>query len=246
MWEVAQGEGAFKGLNVPCSYHAPSNSAAGTASGALRFRGALCWIDGGQARQNYFRARLFSSQGHDRQDYPSQRRRQRGQSALAKAIQAQARGVFLHVQMDMWLEMMPARTLGTPEGLTFETVARDGKPVVTVTAGPAQERALKGMRHAVAAMAGQGCNMVVDEVMFDAGTMAEYRALLAAHDLKTVGVFAPLEVLEAREAARGDRALGLARAQVDIVHRGQVYDLKVDTSAASAEMARIVVARFGL
>jgi chloramphenicol 3-O phosphotransferase len=170
-----------------------------------------------------------------------------GKSALARAIQAQARGVFLHVQMDMWLEMMPQRTLGTAEGLTFETVERNGKPVVTVTAGPAQERALKGMRLSVAAMAQAGCNMVVDEVMFDAATMAEYRALLHGFDFHTVGVFAPLEVLEAREAARGDRALGLARGQIDIVHRGQVYDLKIDTSAASAEdCARAIVTRFGL
>src|SRR6201999_3127110 len=86
-----------------------------------------------------------------------------GKSTLARAILAQARDIFLHVPMDYWLEMMPGRTLGTPEGLTFETAQRDGKPVITVVSGPAQERALRGMRHAIAAMAAQGCNMVIDE-----------------------------------------------------------------------------------
>jgi chloramphenicol 3-O phosphotransferase len=170
-----------------------------------------------------------------------------GKSSIARAILAAARDVFLHVQMDTWLEMMPQRTLGTAEGLAFDTAQVEGKPVVRVTSGAAQERALRGMRAAVAAMAAEGCDMVVDEVMFDPRVMADYRARLAGFDLRTVGVFAPLAVLEARELARGDRVIGLARAQIDLVHRGQVYDFTVDTSTASAEdCARAIVARFGL
>ena len=170
-----------------------------------------------------------------------------GKSTLALAIQAQAAKTFLHVQMDTWLAMMPLRSLGAPEGLTFQTVEQDGKTVTIVTSGVEQERALRGMRHAVAAMAGQGCNMVIDEVIFDAAVWDEYRALLAPYDLKTVGVFAPLEVLEAREAGRGDRAIGLARGQIDIVHRGVAYDLQIDAATASAEAcAAAIVARFGL
>lgn len=170
-----------------------------------------------------------------------------GKSALARAIQAEARAVFLHAQMDSWLEMMPARTLGTPDGLTFETIEEDGKPAVIVHSGAEQERALRGMRHAVAAMAAQGCNMVVDEVIFEPAVANEYRALLAPYDLHLVGVFAPLDILEAREAARGDRAIGLARWQFERVHRGMTYDLTVDTGAASAEdCARAIVERFRL
>ncbi|MBL6851974.1 MAG: AAA family ATPase [Alphaproteobacteria bacterium] len=170
-----------------------------------------------------------------------------GKSTLAKAIQAAARSVFLHVQMDTWLEMMPGRTLGTPDGLTFQTSERDEKPVITVLSGPAQERALRGMRHAVAAMAAQGCNMVVDEVLFGDVAWSEYHALLKPYAFHTVGVFAPLDVLEAREKSRGDRALGLARGQFDVVHRGRSYDFTVDTTAASAdECALSIVRRFGL
>ncbi len=170
-----------------------------------------------------------------------------GKSSIAKAIQAQAHAIFLHVPMDMFLEMMPFRTLGTPEGLTFETAERDGKPVVTVTSGPEQERALKGMRRAIAAMAGLGCNMVVDDVIFEAAVVDEYRALLAPYRLHCVGVHAPLDVLEAREAARGDRAIGLARGQFGVVHRGVTYDLEIDTSTATPEeCARRIVAAFGL
>ncbi|MEI9994900.1 MAG: AAA family ATPase [Rhizomicrobium sp.] len=165
-----------------------------------------------------------------------------GKSSLAKALQAELPGVFLHVAMDAFLEMMPARTLGTADGLTFETIQEDGKPSVIVTSGPAQERALKGMRHAVAAMADVGCDLIVDEVMFDPAPLAEYRALLAGHLLWVVGVQAPLGVLEAREEARGDRAPGLARWQFGRVHRGMVYDFEIDTSMATPEdCARAVV-----
>jgi chloramphenicol 3-O phosphotransferase len=170
-----------------------------------------------------------------------------GKSTLARAILARSREVFLHVPMDYWLEMMPGRTLGTPEGLTFETSEQDGKPVITVVSGPAQERALRSMRHAVAAMAAEGCNMVVDEVLFGDEAWNEYRDLLRPYTFHTVGVFAPLAVLEAREKARGDRAVGLARGQFDVVHRGRPYDFTVDTGAASAEeCARAIVQRFGL
>ena len=170
-----------------------------------------------------------------------------GKSTLARAILAQVQDVFLHVPMDYWLEMMPHRTLGTPDGLTFETAEQDGKPVITVVSGPAQTRALRGMRHAVAAMAAQGCNMVVDEVLFGDEAWNAYHALLKPYAFHTVGVFAPLDVLEARERARGDRAIGLARGQFDVVHRGRRYDFTVDTAASTADdCARAIVRRFGL
>ena len=44
-------------------------------------------------------------------------------------------------------------------------------------------------------------------------------------------MFAPLEVLEARERQRGDRLAGLARWQYDRVHRGKKYDLEIDSGS---------------
>jgi chloramphenicol 3-O phosphotransferase len=58
-----------------------------------------------------------------------------------------------------------------------------------------------------------------------------YRELLGLFDLRMVGLFASLAVLEARERARGDRQIGLARWQFDRVHQGIVYDLELDTTA---------------
>jgi len=60
-----------------------------------------------------------------------------GKSSIAREIQAQARGIYSRAGGHV-LEMMPARTLNGPEGLRFETVEVEGKPVTHVHSGPAQ------------------------------------------------------------------------------------------------------------
>ncbi len=77
-------------------------------------------------------------------------------------------------------------------------------------------------------MAECGNNMVVDDVFF-ADEDADYRRLLKQYDFQFVGLFAPLEVVQERERMRGDRDIGLAKGQFERVHKGRVYDLKMDT-----------------
>lgn len=170
-----------------------------------------------------------------------------GKSSTAKALQAITTKPFLHVAMDAFLDMLPEKMFAHPDGLMFETSQDGGKRTVAIRSGPVLERAMRGMRHAVAAMAGQGNNLIVDEVMIGDGAAQEYRALLRSFDLHLVGFFAPLDVLEARERARGDREVGLARWQYGRVHRDIAYDLEVDTAtAAPAECARLIRDVFGL
>ena len=123
----------------------------------------------------------------------------------------------------------------------------DGRPALAIRTGPVLQRAMRGMRHAIAAMAGQGNDLIVDEVMLETGTAQEYRDLLGFCELRVVGLFARLDVLEARERARGDRDVGLARWQYGRVHRGIIYDLEVDTTAAApAACARLIRDAFRL
>ena len=165
-----------------------------------------------------------------------------GKTSLARALQAQARDVFLHVQMDAFFEMLPAKCIGRADGFTFDTLPQSGPPVVAVRSGPAGQRAMRGMRHAVAAMAGQGNDLIVDDVVLHSEWL-EYDALLAGHEVSKIGVFAPLDILEQREAARGDRLIGLARWQFDRVHRDTSYDLTLDTSRATPEDCAAAVLR---
>lgn len=49
-----------------------------------------------------------------------------------------------------------------------------------------------------------------------------------------VGVHCPVDELDCREAARGDRRVGQAREQLAFVHRLEIYDIEVDTHRESA------------
>jgi chloramphenicol 3-O phosphotransferase len=146
--------------------------------------------------------------------------------------------------MDTFMEMLPEAYQQHPDGFGYETVHEDGKPLVVITTGPVGEQALRGMRHAIAAMAAQGNNLVVDDVLLGQ-EKAEYAELLSGFEVFLVGVFAPLDVLEARELERGDRLIGLARWQYDRVHEGMTYDLEVDTSIATPmECANLIKQKF--
>lgn len=60
-----------------------------------------------------------------------------------------------------------------------------------------------------------------------------------------MGVRCAPDVASAREAARGDRTIGMAAIQAESVHRGIAYDLVVDTSATQPdELTRVVHAHF--
>jgi chloramphenicol 3-O phosphotransferase len=148
--------------------------------------------------------------------------------------------------MDQFIEMMPPGLVGDPAGLVFETIDDGGKPSVAITMGPDFERLMTGMRHAIAAMAEQGNNLIVDDVLL-ADEARQYRALLSAHALRFVGLHASLEVLERRERERGDRLIGLARGQYERLHRNIAYDLEIDTAAVTpAQAAQAIRDAFGL
>ena len=54
-------------------------------------------------------------------------------------------------------------------------------------------------------------------------------------------------MLEARERARGDRMIGLARRQFARIHKDIAYDLALDTTQATAlECAQRIKESFGL
>ncbi len=170
-----------------------------------------------------------------------------GKSSTARALQTITAEPFLRVQMDAFFDMLPDAMIGHPDGVIFETVRDGGKPSVVIKTGPIMQRTMRGMRCAIAAMAGQGNNLIVDDVMLGRGEEREYRELLVQFDLRFVGLYAPLDVLEARERERGDRLIGLARWQYDRVHGGLRYDLEIDTTAASPlECAHRIKAAFKL
>jgi chloramphenicol 3-O phosphotransferase len=113
----------------------------------------------------------------------------------------------------------------------------------TIVPGPVGQQLAAGMRAAVAACARAGNDMLVDDVFVDAAWLHGWRSELAGLPWLLVGVVAPVDVLEERESARGNRILGEARSQVDVIHREIEYDLTVDTARLSPEeCARAILA----
>jgi chloramphenicol 3-O phosphotransferase len=169
-----------------------------------------------------------------------------GKSSTAQELQKITTRPFLHVAMDQFIDMLPPRLVGDPGGLLFETIDDGGMPSVVITTGPDFLRVMSGMRHAIAALADQGNNLIVDDVL-QADEARQYRALLSRHALLFVGLHAPLEVLERRERERGDRHIGLARGQYERVHADIAYDLEIDTAVLTpAQAAQAIRDAFGL
>lgn len=69
-----------------------------------------------------------------------------GKSSTARALQAIASKPFLHVSMDNFLNMLPERVFGQPEGLVFERSRDQDRPCIAIRTGPVVERAMQGMR----------------------------------------------------------------------------------------------------
>lgn len=169
-----------------------------------------------------------------------------GKSTLAKALQVEAREPFLRVSMDLFLEMQPPRYDNHPDTFFWTTQEEDGSARTSFQTGPRGAALMRGFRRSVAALAGEGWSLIVDDVAA-AGDWADYKRCLAGHRLLAVMVHAPLPVLEAREQARGDRMAGLARDQWQRVHRAIDYDFAVDTSELSAQAAaKAICSEFNL
>lgn len=164
-----------------------------------------------------------------------------GKSSIARAFQT-LQPSYLHVQMDAFLDMIPAASFGKPEGLVFETSESDGHPTITIRSGPLVATAMRAFRASIAAMAADGIDLIVDDVIFGS-QWTDYDRLRPAHRVTKIGVICPLDILEAREAARGDRAIGLARGQWHRINHQTDYALTLDSSTLTPEQSAAAIAR---
>lgn len=96
----------------------------------------------------------------------------------------------------------------------------------------------------IAAMARAGARIIIDDVFLAGGVSQErLRQRLAGLEVLWVGVRCAPEIAAAREIARGDRVVGMAAAQAEIVHQGVRYDVEVDTGhTESLDCARVIAA----
>lgn len=87
----------------------------------------------------------------------------------------------------------------------------------------------------IAMFSNKGVNLVIDHILHDDFTNEDFWKVLKDYPLLLVGVNCPIEELERREKARGDRELGLARKQLEYVHKDVTYDIEINTYEESVE-----------
>ena len=124
------------------------------------------------------------------------------------------------------------------DGMRFVRSARG----VDVVLGDVGRRLFMAHRRAVAAWARTGFDVLVDEVALDAAAVHDWGVALDGLDVVWVAVRCDVDVLEAREAARGDRAVGLTRTQAAVVHEHAPYRHELDTTHTGTDelVARLI------
>jgi len=160
-----------------------------------------------------------------------------GKSGIARCLQAVLPDPWLAIGVDMLIETMPPAMQASSAGIE---VAADGE----VTVGSEFRELEAAWLAGTAAMARAGARVIVDDV-FLGGPASQERWRRALDGLPTlwVGVRCDGAVAAGRELARGDRVAGMAESQAELVHRGVVYDLEVDTTRTeSVACARKIAA----
>ena len=142
---------------------------------------------------------------------------------------------WLAFGVDGFVDALPPAMKASDEGIEF---GPNGEVVV----GPVFRQLEAAWRGGIVAMCRAGANVIVDDV-FLGGAASQQRWQDAIGDLEVVwvGVRCEAGVAAGRELARGDRAVGMAASQADIVHDGVKYDVEIDTAhAESIDCARTI------
>jgi chloramphenicol 3-O phosphotransferase len=145
-----------------------------------------------------------------------------GKSVIARAIQERAETTFLNFSTDDILSTLPPR---------LQQGMMKGEPIGKESYG-ALVRSYYGC---VKQLADDGHSLVIDNAITSLHTARLLVEAVRGHDVVLVGVDCAVEIAAAREAARGDRAPGLAASQAESIHKWLAYDVRVDSGKFSPD-----------
>jgi len=139
-----------------------------------------------------------------------------GKTTLSWELQIKAPGYWYWLPLDCFLDAVPSQQWEKDEGEGFRT-------------------AFNLHHECVKLFSDLGRDVIVDTVINGRDSFASFEQRLVGYHVIMVKVTCPVEELNRRELARGDRDIGLAAGQREIMVPQQSYDLIVDTQAQSAE-----------
>ena len=166
-----------------------------------------------------------------------------GKTTLCRALQAAIPAPYLVTGFDDFIFMaapryyrgadtgqQAERDAFTALGVEMATTSAPGAPpAVEARFGPVFRRLIDSMAPAVRALVDGGNAVIFDHVLHDRAMHESFSRAAEGLDVFAVGVTCPLDILDARERARGDRVLGRARGLAAVVHTFRDYDVMVDT-----------------
>ena len=147
-----------------------------------------------------------------------------GKSSIARALQANAPVPAFHVSLD-----------------AFVTMSNRGEMRNDEERAQAYRIHCENLRATLARVVDTHFDVILDLVLRDEEELHACLKVLARRPTYLVSVWAPLLVLEERERARDDRAVGMAREQVGHPAYDQAYDVRIDTSSCSPEQAAATI-----
>jgi chloramphenicol 3-O phosphotransferase len=150
-----------------------------------------------------------------------------GKSSIARALQSEIDEPFWHFSIDH------LRDAGV---LPLDRIRRGEFPWTAL-----RDTFFEGFHRSLPAFLGAGNNMIVEHIVETPEWMKLLVTLLDGFDVFFVGVHCPLDELERREVARGDRPVGGTRRDFETIHRHAIYDLELDALIAPSANARIVI-----
>ena len=113
------------------------------------------------------------------------------------------------------------------DGMRFET----GPNGVSLRVGSVCRQLFEVYHRTVAAAVRLGLNVLVDDVVVDQATRDDWFRVLDGLDPTWVAIRCAPEVADQRERTRGDRPIGMASVQQDVIHRGIPYAIEIDTGS---------------
>jgi len=145
-----------------------------------------------------------------------------GKSTLARVLQTRLGGDYAIIALDDFLSMDAGQPI-------YEDDVFEVCPAMAARAEELQEA---------------GKSLIVDHVITSPRIAESLRACLG-NDQLWVKITCPLAELERREAARGDRCPGSAKASMEYLYPKDDYDLTVDTGHPTEECVRRILRAMG-
>lgn len=150
-----------------------------------------------------------------------------GKTTIAKLLQSKIEEPFWHISIDHLREsgVLPLERFNSGEFNWQES----------------RENFFKGFHLSLRAYIEAGNNLIVEHII----ETKEWKNFLIEQfkdtDLFFIGIHCPLKELERRETERGDRPIGGARKDFEIIHAFNKYDLELDATLPPEQNTELIL-----